>query len=362
MEIQPKSRSLYKSISLLFIGSILCSCSSMNSLTIPVTEPAPVFLATTIQTIGVINRSVPSEENERMDQIDKILSVEGVNLDKEGAQKLLTGLLDELEISNRFIEAKIIDIPEVQNPALGVYPSELSWSTIENMCRENEVDAIFALSFYDTDTKVDYKAVPVKIVGPLGMNIPAIEHHATTRTFIKTGWRIYDPINKYIADEFVINDEVSVTGIGINPMKAVEAIVVGRKKDILHASNGIGHTYALRLVPYRRRVNRDYYVKGTGNFETAKRRAQTGNWDGAAELWELETSNPKAKLAGRAYYNMAIINEINGQLDIAIDWASKSYTDYRDKKALSYLNVLKRRVARNKQLEQQMMQEWQTFR
>ena len=248
---------------------------------------------------------------------------------------------------------KIIDSVDVSGPGLGVFPSALSWKTIERICNENNVDAIFVLSFYDTDTKINYKAVPVEIDAPLGIKIPAIEHHATIATLIKTGWRIYDPINKIILDEYWVNENVVTKGIGINPVRAVQAIM-GRKEAVLQVSNNIGHNYALRILPHRIRVSRHYYVRGTNNFIIAKRRAQTGNWDGAAELWDKEVSNPKRKVAGRACYNMAIINEINGDLNTAVEWASQSYTDYKNKMALRYLNVLKYRIKRNLQLQQQM--------
>ena len=135
-------------------------------------------------------------------------------------------------------------------------------------------------------------------------------------------------------------------------MQAVEA-VIGRKEAVLEVSNLIGHNYALRILPYRMRVARNYYVRGTNNFTIAKRRAQTGDWDGAAALWEKEVPNSKGKLAGRACYNMAIISEINGDLNAAVNWASKSYVDYRNKEALGYLNLLQNRMAKNEQLVQQ---------
>jgi hypothetical protein len=135
-------------------------------------------------------------------------------------------------------------------------------------------------------------------------------------------------------------------------MKAYEAIA-GRKEAVLEVSRAIGQRYASRILPYSIRVQRVYFVRGTNNFKIAKRRAQTGNWNGAAELWEQEVLNPKRKVAGRATYNMAIINEINGDLDAAIGWASKSYADYRNKEALHYLNILKNRKARIQQLQLQ---------
>ncbi len=340
-------------ISVLIISVILCSCSSKNLLTMSVTEPAPVYLPSNIKTIGIIDRSLPSEKNEKLDKLDKILSAEGKNLDKDGAHEAVVGLFDELINNNRFSQVKIIDNVDVSSPGLGIFPSALSWKTIERICSENNVDAIFALSFYDTDAKIDYKAIPIQIDGPLGIKVPVVEHHATIATLIKTGWRIYDPINKFIQDEHLVNKNVVSKGIGINPVKAIEAIM-GRKEDVLQVSNNIGHNYALRILPYKIRVTRHYYVRGTNNFKIAKRRAQTGNWDEAAELWDKEVSNPKRKLAGRACYNMAIINEINGELNTAVEWASKSYTDYKNKMALRYLNVLKYRIERNKQLQQQM--------
>jgi len=343
-----------RAISVLLISIILCSCSSTNLLTMSVTEPAPVYVHSDIKTIGIIDRSLPSGKNEKnIDKLDKILSAEGKNLDKDGAHECVVGLFDELINNNRFSEVKIIDSVNVRSPGLSVFPSALSWKTIERICYANNVNAIFALSFYDTDAIIDYKAVPIEVDGPLGIKIPAVEHHATIATLIKTGWRIYDPINKFIPDEHLVNENVVSTGIGINPVKAVEAIM-GRKEAVLQVSNNIGHNYALRILPYRIRVARHYYVRGTNNFKIAKRRAQTGNWDGASELWDIEVSNPKRKVAGRACYNMAIINEINGDLNAAVEWASKSYTDYKNKMALRYLNVLKYRIERNKQLQQQM--------
>jgi tetratricopeptide (TPR) repeat protein len=143
-----------------------------------------------------------------------------------------------------------------------------------------------------------------------------------------------------------------MSGRGINPLIAVQGII-GRKEAVMEKSNHFGHDYAFRVLPYTIRVSRDYYVRGTENFNIAKRRAQTGDWDGAAKLWEKEVAHPKPKIAGRATYNMAIINEINGDLDKAVEWASRSYTDYENKLALNYLRILKNRMAKNEQLLQE---------
>ncbi len=128
---------------------------------------------------------------------------------------------------------------------------------------------------------------------------------------------------------------------------------MNRKAAVKEVSNKAGHIYALRLIPYRLRATRDYFVKGTDNFKIAKRKAQLGQWDEAAVLWEKETGNPDMKIAGRAHYNMAIINEINGDLEAAIEWAKKAYSDYNNKLARDYVRILENRRYNNEVLDYQ---------
>jgi Flp pilus assembly protein TadD len=59
------------------------------------------------------------------------------------------------------------------------------------------------------------------------------------------------------------------------------------------------------------------------------------------------------KVAGRAYYNMAIINEINGDLEAAVSWAQKAYSDYRNKRGLRYVRILENRKYNEEVLEYQ---------
>jgi hypothetical protein len=304
-----------------------------------------------MEQIGLINRSDTGDRSTTMERIDRVLSAEGKNLDRDGAAESITGLTEEIRRYELFDAIETPDISRLDNPRFGVFPAALSWDEVAKVCSEYNLDGLFSLEFYDTDSRIDYTTERVTIKGPLGAEIPAIEHHATIHTTIKTGWRIYDNTSRIILDEFVATENVVTTGKGINPAEAIAAIT-GRKELVNQVSREIGRYYAVRVVPYWIRVRRDYYVKGSNNLERAKRRAQTGNWDGAAELWMQDTDHPDSKVAGRAHYNMAIINEINGNLDDAIEWARISYEDYGDKRALDYVRILERRKDRLAALEQ----------
>jgi hypothetical protein len=332
------------------LSAFCFSCSSTQLVTMSAQQPAPVSMPSYVKSIAIVNRSLVTPENKAVDITDKIFSLEGASMDKEGAESGIRGLSDELVRENRFEDVRVLPSAlTTVNPT--VFPSPLPWDVVEKICRENHTDALFSLELFDTDSKISYAANPVKLNTPFG-SIPAIEHQATMQTLVKTGWRIYDPVSKTVLDEFPITRQVSYVGKGINPVVAVNALI-GRKEAVKEVGNQSGQAYAQRIIPYFVRVSRDYYVSGTDNFTIAKRRAQTGHWNEAAELWQRELDNPKRKLAGRACYNMAIISEINGNLDKAIEWAQKSYEDYNNRLALRYVNILRDRKYRSDILKDQ---------
>jgi hypothetical protein len=336
---------------LIILVLLAASSCKMNQLYLNVTEPAPVTISPEIKKVGVINRSIPTDETKILDVLDKAFSLEGVNLDKDGAGECVNGLTEELMSNDRFSEIKNLSDIDFRTPKLGIFPVPLSWEIVSRICTETGTDALFALEYYDTDTRINYSSTKTEKKTPLGV-IPLTEHIANMETIVKTGWRIYDPGRQVIADEFSHVQSVVFTGRGVNPLVAVAGLV-GRKDAVKQVSNQAGHGYAMRLIPFRIRVYRDYFVKGTDNFKIAKRRAQMGNWDSAAELWEKETSNPDMKIAGRACYNMGIISEINGDPGTALSWVEKAYTDYNTRQAREYSNILRNRIMKNQMLEEQ---------
>jgi hypothetical protein len=340
-----------KLLQLILASTLLASCK-MNQLYLNVIEPAPVTLSKDIKKVGVINRSMPTDETKILDVIDKALTLEGVDLDKDGAMQAIKGLSDELMNNARFDEVKTLSDIDFRTPKLGIFPVPLSWEIVKKICNETGTDALFALEYYDTDTKLSYTATDAGSKQVFGVNIPVVVHQANMETIVKTGWRIYDPVNEVIDDEFNHFQSIVFSGKGATPLVAVAALI-GRKDAVINVSNKAGHGYAMRIIPFYNRVYRDYFVKGTDNFKIAKRKAQMGQWDDAGQLWEKETSNPKRKVAGRACYNMGIINEINGNVDEALGWVQKSYADYNVRQAREYSHILENRLYKLQVLDEQ---------
>ncbi|MCU0378277.1 MAG: tetratricopeptide repeat protein [Bacteroidales bacterium] len=321
---------------------ILTSSCAMQELYLNVTQPAPVTIAPEIKTVGVIDRSMPTDETEVVDLLEKVLTLEGEDLDIIGSGEAIKGMKEELTANDRFSEVRLLTDTKFKTSYTGNLPAPLMWEQIDLICRENGTDALFSMEMYDTDTRINYSTENVRVPTPMG-DIPMLEHIVSMETLVKTGWRIYSPVDRLILDEYIMTESITSTGRGVNPAKAISALLL-RKDAVRQVSNKAGHVYAMRLLPYVIRVTRDYYVKGTDSFKVAQRMAQLGNWNDAAELWEKETTSNDSKVAGRAHYNMAIINEINGDLEAAISWAQKSYEYYKIKPGLDYSRILQNRL------------------
>ncbi len=334
----------------LVLSLALTSCGAKKSVSTEIMQPPIVSLHPSVQKIGILNRSIPSEKNAGLDDVDKILSIEGANLDAEGALQAIVALQNELSKNQKFTDITTINSTTISNPGGGVFPAALSWDEVAALCKTHTVDALFVLSIYDTDATVSYDTRATEITGPLGIKIPSLEHTVTINTQIKTGWRVYDPVTKTIRDELAVNRRTSSSGSGINPIKAIEA-AKNRKQAVLQISRNIGERYASRTFPYKKRIYRDYYTKATSNFEIARRNVETGQWDKAAALWLKETNNSDPEVAGKACFNMAFYNEIKGDYTKAIEWATQAYTDFELKKGLEYLDDLKQGLHSQQQLK-----------
>jgi hypothetical protein len=300
-------------------------------------------------TAAIVNRSFSEGATEILDKVDQGLSLEGGELDYKGSTAAVNGAFDQLTTNQRFERLVILDSIPVKNGGMGIFPSQLDWDEVARICNENDVQLLFSLELYDTDTRISYSSKTVTKSTPLG-NVPLLQHTANMTTTIKTGWRIYDPANKLVLDQFIINDALSSTGTGINPVIAAAALI-NRGQAVKQISTEVGRFYAGRIQPQSFRVWRDYFNKGSRNLKIAKRRSEVNDWKGAAELWEKDTKSTKRKVAGRASYNMAIYSEIDGDIYKALEWAQKAYSDYRIKQGLVYADILRDRIARREAAE-----------
>jgi hypothetical protein len=66
-------------------------------------------------------------------------------------------------------------------------------------------------------------------------------------------------------------------------------------------------------------------------------------YDEAAQYWREMAGSKNKMLRSKAEYNLALISELNGDLDRALEWGLKSFYSYYRYQTEAYLKKLKER-------------------
>ncbi|WP_297794851.1 DUF6340 family protein [uncultured Eudoraea sp.] len=342
----------YYRVLLLIPMAIAVSCVTTRDVDIRAMEPAPVSLSDKIKRVGIIGGEIHIEGGKEENSLNRLISRENEQMILKARDAAIAGLYYELASDKRFDTILLMEDVGQNVEDLQDDGNYLNWKTIEALCREYEVDAIFSLAYYNADTKVSLKNTKMEQNDLLRVKYKVNGQQITLETLIENGWRIYDPSNKLVLDEFSFNNQIVSTAKGLNPYEALQAIE-GRVESIIEQSKIAGSSYGSRLQPNEYSITRAYYVKGTPEFEKAESFTLSGDWESAANLWRSESENPDPKISSKACYNLAILNERNNRLVAAVDWANKAYSKHSSKKNSAYIKALEFRMSQNEILQEQ---------
>ena len=335
-------RKYFNSTVLLFLLTIIISCSITRNVEIQTMEPAKVSLSNTIKRVGIIGGKVHLKEAKDQTGLNQHIARENQRLALKARDAAINGLYNVLAGDKRFDTIILLEEISQNEEDLNINGNYLDWNTVEYLCQKNKVDAIFSMAYYDSDTRVSLKKTTMEQLNLLRVKEKVAAHQITLETLIENGWRIYDPSSKLLIDEFTFNNQIVSTAKGLDPYEALQAIE-DRTKNIVAHSNQTGSSYGARLQPYEHSITRDYYVRGTPDFEQAEIYTLSGDWEAAADLWKKETENNDPKISSKACYNLAILNERNNNLAEAMGWADKAYSKHQTKKIAEYIESLKYR-------------------
>lgn len=394
-------KSLNFTVFSLFVSVIFGLTACNPSTQIRVLQPAEFAVPEYIKTIVTVNRSVPKEVVGSI--IEGAITGEGIYQDRDAAMQAIAGLTESLTRTPRFA-VKSSGV-EFEGGGIRGMPMPISWQEIERLCATYNADAVAALEVFDTDIHTDFvthekketksteKATATTTTNSNSGTRPTanssnnttsnnntttnshstngtktttnqsdrggtkavstIEYEATLYSTTKLGWRLYDPKNKRVIDEFMVSENQKW-----NEREATKEEVMRKlpnPRDAVNAtSKAAGRKYGSRIAPMWASVAREYYKKGGEQMERAYRMTRNDKWKDAAAIWQPLTKSNDHKVAGMACYNMAIACEVEGQLNIAREWAMQAYEKHNNKRARTYANSLRTRIAAQQRVNEQM--------
>ena len=125
--------------------------------------------------------------------------------------------------------------------------------------------------------------------------------------------------------------------------------------DVYGENNGI--RVAMLFVPSWKWTDRLIYYSGNKKMQQADSLATRNHWKEAAEIWTKMAKSQNKNIQAKASYNMALACEMMGHLELALEWASKSYHVYNNEehkqKCQDYINILATRLQQERKLKTQ---------
>jgi len=336
-------------------ATLLLSVGCMRNTSLTVLQPAQMKLPEHISTVAIVDRSKPS--NGWLNVLEGLITGEAIGQDRESRRQAVDGVSRILQRTPRF-RVKTTGI-ELSGSRAGVnLPAPLPWAEVQRICDDYGADAILTIESFDSDNSAAARRVETKRKDKNGKQYIDVSFDARQRTGVRMGWRMYDPKTQTIVDEFVTDDFLEKTASGTTERAALGNLPAPVNVSRTVANNG-GVRYGMRVAPVYVEVSRKYYPKAKGfadQMQQASRLARSRNWNGAAELWKKVEAGAgdNHKAAGRAAYNMAFAAEMQGELDIALDWAKRAWEKHGNRKAKRYISTLEQRKIDAERVDYQM--------
>jgi hypothetical protein len=313
----------------LLAGIFIFMLFAAPSISFDAKVPSWIILPDHISSIAVIDRS--QRDAKLVNIIEGGITGEGIGQDDIASKMCIKGIVDQLSNSDKYKVVRTnVQMKGKDNATDFAHP--LHWKFIEQVCKENNTDAVLSLEYFDTDY--------------IGNHMKA-----------KVGIRIYDLTTRSISDEYAFNHEIFADHR--NP-DFIDMVTSYMDQDaIKNLSYEAGIIYGQRIAPYWIRVSREYYnrPKRFDNLAYGARMMEVNNWEAAIPALEEATKAKKRKVRGRAAHNLAVIYEILGDYSKAKEWAQIAWGKYENKDSKQYTYILNQRIREIEQLEAQMKSE-----
>ncbi len=296
----------------LFLGLFLLSgCTSVSTLIINVEKPAQITLPKNINTVVIVDNSVPQPGDVgHISYIRGKESVSSLSANTDSINYILAAsLFNHLGDKEYFDDVVFYEHPlreDINFADLAPLDSIL----VKNICNDNRADAIisidrFLVSTVSQDEDFDF-----------GTILKYLSANMDVR------FRMYSNKGEAISSPLFMGDSIYWAATYNNNIPLSDDTIPSREQAMKEAAEYMGKKIADSLAPYWSNELRWYF----GDVKEAKKSIQDNNWAGALSLWQAaydqETKNKKKK--ARLANNIALAYEVSDNLKEAIRWVTIS--------------------------------------
>jgi hypothetical protein len=320
-------------ISIIVIAIAISGCSRYGYVQLNYPTSPEALLPDDIHRIAVVNRSLTSEEDEKGKIVESVSTGEMAGSDRLASDECIKGVYDAIQ---NLDQTELLIPKQVRLYGTGTreLPELLDWDQVAGICSSEGADALLVLETFDSNSDILLSAATEQLGAILSTGSPKLVVPGQVNVHVVCYWRLYDPANQQIIDQYQFNSYMTFDlTAGLPPPHALP-----------QTAYNAGVSYVQRFLPGYYVLRRELYKRTSGSakhqFIAGYRRTEVANWQGAIEIWDPLTENEKQKTAGRACLNIAVANEVLGDTDNALEWAKKSYEFHNDKLGRNYSKIL----------------------
>ncbi len=329
----------------IILAIIICSCNSMQKISIQVAKPPQHPVSPEIQAIALLNRSMTRNfTNLGRDSLEKILvkselDLDTLMLDSIAADTTIQVAAKALFESDRFDmvvpkqrNLNRIDTTRLLNP--------LDKEFIDGIRRDFKVDAVLVLEGFSEKVITNLESQSFLIGFESGRFVN--QYKGTINVAYNMEWRLYQPdLNPPIL-RFNTTDTVFWNSLDYSLQNMYDKLP-SLKEALIGGGIASGIDMAYNISPKWVNEIRRYYVTGNKEADAAVPLIMANKWEDAAEIWKKFAGASSKNFRSKIEYNLALAAEMTGNVDQAIDWATKSYKTKYSYQIESYLKYLNQR-------------------
>jgi len=325
-------------------GTLLLSCKSyFETLTIENSRPAKEELPADIQSITLMNRSMSDQFlNHQEDSLQMYFYRQGyqlskIVLDSAAADTTIRALAELLFESGRYDVVIPVDRNISRNLSYEFLPDTLDPEFVSKICTEYNTDALMVLERFSTKVMADYSSEKTSYT-TYGYGTA---YYATLDLKYNAFFRIYKPGKKTLFKQMELIDTIYWESADYT-QEALFRKLPSIKQAIINAGIKVALDVDNKLSPTWIPERRGYFL-----FEKTADKGQQfmteNNYAEAGKYWSEMAKSTNKKIRSKAEYNLALIHELNGDIDGAIEWGLKSFYSFYRFQTETYLKKLKER-------------------
>ncbi|MBT7826082.1 MAG: hypothetical protein HN600_05765 [Bacteroidetes bacterium] len=334
------SFSRYNILLSIFVVIVFSSCKSTKNITIETYVPGNIVIPAYKTDLFVASNNTELDTSVLLKYIDSDIPADSFDTKQIAAFESIIGVSSCTNLYSHFKSVRPIN---VKNEL--IHNNIIDWSNIEeHRISRSVLLLVVDLKQYTTELapyyEKEYELDQVILQKKYGIKIN-----------YQNQLLLLNPENKTILDSLTFF-QFYTQKTGSETKSEASDYLADSLDYIASVAYNDAYAYAQQIIPSWHKGIRKLYFTGSENMRKAFKYASTNKWPDAIDIWDaIYRGNKNDQIAAKAAYNLAVANEVNGELWKARLWAIRSFRKQESIETSEYANLLYERIQYYKQFE-----------